>query len=152
MGILNRAKRILKSQLNSALEGMESKLRPSAQGDPFDDGAATMDAEEWYQAARAKLARDAQQRDRDWQRSRPPHGSPAALPAELARAYANLDCPVGSDLKTVRAAWKRLMMKYHPDRFPNDAEKRKSAERLTALLNESYQKLEAHLEAGRGRG
>ena len=38
----------------------------------------------------------------------------------LARYYANLEIPYGSDLETVDRAWKRLLRKYHPDRHATD--------------------------------
>ncbi len=70
-------------------------------------------------------------------------------PDPLAELYANLEVPVGSDLETVKASWKRLLKKYHPDLHSSDPEKRKTAAELTARLNEAYQKLE---KAGRAPG
>ncbi len=137
MGILDRAKRILKSQLHDKVD----RLRVPGGDDPLSDDGAAMDDEAWYQAAKARQAQEARQRA-GHHRAAPAAGQPD----EIARAYANLDCPAGADLKTVREAWKRLMKKYHPDRFASEPKKRESATKLTALLNESYQKLETHLK------
>lgn len=137
MGILDRAKRILKSQLHDKVD----RLRFPGGDDPLSEDGAAMDDEAWYQAAKARQAQETRQRS-GHHRAHPAAGPPD----EIARAYANLDCPPGSDLKTVREAWKRLMKKYHPDRFANEPKKRESATKLTALLNESYQKLETHLK------
>ena len=81
---------------------------------------------------------------------RPP--APPQPPDELAGYYANLEIPRGSDLETVRAAWKGMMKKYHPDLHAADPEKRRLAGELTANLTRAYQELEAALEQESGRG
>ena len=63
----------------------------------------------------------------------------------LAEYYANLELPYGSDLKTVRAAWRRMMKQYHPDRHARDEEKRRTADELTARLTRAYRELETAL-------
>lgn len=64
----------------------------------------------------------------------------------LAGYYANLEIPYGSDLHTVRAAWKQMMKKYHPDLHDEDPEKRQVAGELTAELTRAYQELVTVLE------
>ena len=86
----------------------------------------------------------------------PVHGRPgdASPPRDerLAGYYANLEIPYGSDLATVRAAWKDLMKKYHPDLHGADPEKQRLAGEITANLTRACQELEAALERGNGRG
>lgn len=60
---------------------------------------------------------------------------------ELARYYANLEVPYGSDLETVRQAWKRLLKKYHPDLHSRDPEKQRIANELVQGLNRAYEEL-----------
>lgn len=120
------------------LEGVRREV------DPLADDAATMDDEEWFRAAQARQARERRQRASAGSRRATPG---EAARTEIERAYANLDCKPGMDLKAVRAAWKAKMKKYHPDNFHGEPKKREAATRLTALLNESYQKLETHLKA-----
>lgn len=60
----------------------------------------------------------------------------------LAKNYANLEVPYGSDLETVHAAWRQLMKKYHPDLHCRDAEKRRIANELTARLTQAYRDIE----------
>ena len=60
----------------------------------------------------------------------------------LAEYYANLELPYGSNLETVRAAWRRMMKQYHPDRHALDEEKRRTADELTARLTRAYRELE----------
>ena len=43
---------------------------------------------------------------------------------QLTELYSNLEVPSGSNLATVRKAWKRLLQKYHPDLHSKDPEKR----------------------------
>lgn len=144
MGILNRAKRIIRSHLNAAADEIKSRTVGADEPDPLSDEAATMDAEAWYQAAKARQAGANQRRaEGGAQGARPQVGRPL----DIQQAYLRLECPVGSDLKTVRTSWRKLMRKYHPDRFPGDEKKREAATKVAAAINEAYQKLEDHLKA-----
>jgi len=68
---------------------------------------------------------------------------------KIAEYYAALEVPVGSDLDTVKKAWKRLLRKYHPDLHAQNPEKRRIAQELSQGLNEAYAALERHLKSGR---
>lgn len=70
---------------------------------------------------------------------------PAADP-ELAGLYANLETPYGADLETARAAWKRLVRKYHPDLHGADGERQRIATELVKRLNQSFERLRGRLE------
>jgi len=61
----------------------------------------------------------------------------------LAKYYANLEIPVGSDRETVKTAWKTQMKKYHPDLHGSDPKKKQIAEELTRQLNEAYRTLDS---------
>lgn len=63
----------------------------------------------------------------------------------LAKYYANLETPVGSDRETIKAAWKAQMKKYHPDLHGSDPKKKQIAEELTRQLNEAYRILDSAL-------
>ncbi|MFQ5630301.1 MAG: J domain-containing protein [bacterium] len=65
---------------------------------------------------------------------------------EIAKYYANLEVPYGSDLETVRTAWKNLLRKYHPDLHSNDSEKVRIANELVQGLNRAYGELEKRLK------
>jgi DnaJ-class molecular chaperone len=56
----------------------------------------------------------------------------------LAKYYANLEIPVGSDQTIIKNAWKKQLKKYHPDLHCSDPEKKMIAESLTRQLNEAY--------------
>ena len=61
-----------------------------------------------------------------------------SAPDPLAKYYANLEIPVGSDQITIKNAWKNQLKKYHPDLHYSDPEKKMIAENLTRQLNETY--------------
>ena len=64
---------------------------------------------------------------------------------ELAKYYANLEIPYGSDVETARKAWKQLLKKYHPDIHNSDPEKRRIANEVTAELTKAIQEIEKFL-------
>jgi len=70
--------------------------------------------------------------------------------ARLQRCYNRLEIPVGSDLATVRHAWKQMMMMYHPDRHGKDPEKLATATRLCQELTEAYLELSRFLKESGG--
>lgn len=59
----------------------------------------------------------------------------------LAAYFANLEIPYGSDVATVKKAWKKMMKKYHPDLHSSDPDKRNVANRLCAELTNAYKEL-----------
>lgn len=74
---------------------------------------------------------------------------PAASRGESAlirRYYANLELPIGATLAEVKAAYRRLMRRYHPDLHQADGEKAAVATRLAQELRTAYEGLVAHLE------
>ncbi|HNW35622.1 MAG TPA: J domain-containing protein, partial [Candidatus Ozemobacteraceae bacterium] len=75
---------------------------------------------------------------------RKPAGRP--LDARLKRYYSRLEIPIGSDLVTVRHAWKQMMKQYHPDRYGKDPEKLATATRLCQELTEAYLELSRFLK------
>ena len=80
----------------------------------------------------------------------PDEGFPAA-PHEpcqdpvLAGLYANLELPYGAGRDEARAAWKRLMKRYHPDLHTADPDKQRIADQLAAELTRAYQQLDSLL-------
>ncbi len=63
----------------------------------------------------------------------------------VAKAYAALEVPPGSDFETVRKAYRTLMRKYHPDRHTASPEKQKAANELAQKLSDAYKTLEKRL-------
>lgn len=76
-----------------------------------------------------------------------PHGPPPPRrDPVMARYYANLEVPYGSDLATVQAAWKRLLRQYHPDLHAADPERQRLGTELVKQLNDAYAELRRRLE------
>ncbi len=65
--------------------------------------------------------------------------------AKRAQYYRRLELPNGAPLYNVKASYKRLMKKYHPDKFQNE-EQRVTATELVKKLNEAYAELTKYLE------
>ena len=65
-------------------------------------------------------------------------------PDGLAKAYARLELKPGATAAEAKAAWRRLMQRYHPDRHSQDPRKQEVATRLTAALTEAYRTIRDH--------
>lgn len=63
--------------------------------------------------------------------------------------YANLEVPYGSDLETVKASYRSLMRKYHPDKHVSDDQSEKLATELSQELTVAYNAIESYLTTGR---
>lgn len=74
-----------------------------------------------------------------------PHAPPP--PPEALRAdYANLEVPFGADIEAVRRSYKRLMLRYHPDRHTHNPEEQRVATEITKKLNQSFERIRSHHE------
>jgi DnaJ-domain-containing protein 1 len=105
-----------------------------------------LDREIDERAARAS-ARSAQEPRRERPSAGPSHPpkTPRTPSDPIARAYAALEVPQGSDFETVRKAYRSLMRKYHPDRHTASPEKQKAANELAQKLTDAYKTLEKRL-------
>ena len=66
-----------------------------------------------------------------------------------ARHLALLGVPPDATAAEVRAAWRKLMLRWHPDRHPGDPEAQRAAHERAREINEAWAALSA--DAGRGR-
>jgi hypothetical protein len=64
---------------------------------------------------------------------------------KIAKHYKTLDLPYGADFAQVKAAYRKLMRKYHPDLHNQSPQKHKAATELTMQVTQAYNELEAHL-------
>jgi DnaJ-domain-containing protein 1 len=67
---------------------------------------------------------------------------PAFADPALRRDYATLEVAFAAPFADVRRSYKRLLHKYHPDRFSGDAEKQALANEVTQRLNEAFGRIE----------
>ena len=71
---------------------------------------------------------------------------PIAYLAKLRQAYARLEVPFGSDRPTVRAAYRSLMRRYHPDRHASDPERERIATEISQRLTVAYELVNDYLD------
>ena len=75
-------------------------------------------------------------------------GEPPSDPAaDRRRWYKDLELEPGADLKAVRRSYRRLLLKYHPDKFQSDPAKLQMATEVTRKLTEAYNGLSRYLGA-----
>ena len=133
MSIFSRISRIIRANLRSEPEE--------------DPGSGESFYEEYLRKKRAKTdsnSSHAGETDSEYEEPQtgPDNGQHDPL---LAEYYANLEVPYGSDLETVRRAWKQLLREYHPDLHSGDPEKQEIANKLVQGLNQAYKELEKRL-------
>src|SRR4051812_6597270 len=164
MSIGRRFLDLARAELNSLLDRAATSSSGDDMGerDPDDDlyqrygMSAISDEELEAELERRRLARERVAHARQRPSEAKPHPRPAssssARPAvpptpadELRRAYAALEIPQGSDFETVRASYRTLMRKYHPDRHAQSPEKQKAANEVAQKLTQSYRILDKHL-------
>ncbi|MDM7461912.1 MAG: J domain-containing protein [bacterium] len=75
-----------------------------------------------------------------------PAAAPAPPPTELQRAYRVLGLPENADLAAVRRAYRELMTRSDPNRFPEGAPEREQARRIQQRIEQAYQTLLLHLD------
>ncbi len=73
------------------------------------------------------------------------HARPPAPADKVAKAYAALELKPGVDFAEVKAQYRKLMRKYHPDKHAGSPDKEKAAHELTQKLTEAYKTLEQRL-------
>jgi hypothetical protein len=87
--------------------------------------------------------------------SAPPPRRPGAARGrdpDLARYYERLELPYGSDFEAVKAAYRKLMRRYHPDLHGGKSpEKLRAATEVAQALTQAYNELEKVLLGGPNR-
>ena len=64
-------------------------------------------------------------------------------PTGAAQDYRNLELEPGADFSTVKQAYRRMMLTYHPDRYADDPERQRVATEISAKLNASFIRIRA---------
>jgi len=78
---------------------------------------------------------------RGYERVHRRRGAAGGQDQRLARLYAQLECPYGADINTVRKQYRALMRKYHPDMHSGTADKQRLATELSQRLTTAYNEL-----------
>ena len=69
------------------------------------------------------------------------------VPEDVRRFYGNLELPIGASADEVKAAYRRLMRRYHPDKHALDPAQAKVATEISQQLREAYDGLLRYLGA-----
>lgn len=80
----------------------------------------------------------------DGQTASPPSGDKT-----IREYYANLEVPFGADMDRVKQSYRRLMRRYHPDRYANDSDMEELATELSQELTQAYHAVKRWHETGR---
>jgi DnaJ-domain-containing protein 1 len=57
---------------------------------------------------------------------------------EIENWHRTLEVPIGADFDTIRKSYRRLMAKYHPDKYASDPEKYAAATEVTRKIAGAY--------------
>ena len=128
MSIPARLLRLLRAELNHRLSS-----KPTYRSSRGADGATKDNA--WEDSEDSKTSSGSSSRT----------SSRTGVDPKLAAHYRALELPYGADLQSVRAAYKRLMKLYHPDRY-QDPVHRETATEVVKRINAAYGDLVRHLE------
>ena len=74
--------------------------------------------------------------------SQEPQARAEGVDKELRGDYATLGVAFAAPLSEVRKSYKRLLHKYHPDRFSQEADKQALATEVTQAINEAFARIE----------
>ncbi|OYT74038.1 MAG: hypothetical protein CFK49_00135 [Armatimonadetes bacterium JP3_11] len=132
MALGKRLSRLAKAHWNELLERVESILREEA----AETAARQAAAEELQSAMQPQFGVNA---------PTPPAATPKAE-TELRRAYRVLGLPEGSDLAAVRRAYRELIGRSDPNRFPEGSPEREKAAQIQQRIEQAYQTLLLHLD------
>ncbi len=162
--IFDRFERLFKSWVSNASDDVEEAFGEAgsrrSSGNP-DLDAAMDELDDYLDAGRT--ATEARERDRERREreeaarrasgafsahsSRP--GAASGPPAALLQAYRSLGLAYGTPFPQVKAAYKRLLMKNHPDRNSATPEQLKRSTEISAQLNAAYQRIETWNSTGK---
>ena len=156
--IFDRFERLFKSWVSGSVDSAEEpfgKARPRGASGNQDYDDAMDELDDFLDTGRTETEareREKARRDREdaarrasTSSSSQPHGPPAAL----VQAYRSLGLTYGVPFPEVKAAYKRLLMRNHPDRNSATPEQLKRSTEISAQLNAAYQRIETWNTTGK---
>jgi DnaJ-domain-containing protein 1 len=129
MSLTRRLRRLLRAQI-------ESLRKEDPLDDPLDPSLGSRSTASSGASDGGSTAADASASE----------GASSEVPTDVAKAYRALEVPVGSDHETVKKGYRRMMKKYHQDRFQNDDEKREIAGTVSKRINQAYERITEYLD------
>ncbi len=128
--IFDRLKNVVKSYVMDFVEKGEQKfgMDPDLTDDEFEEWKR-----EQYSDYEKKYRFDP---DDDYSSSS--RSSKPSAAKKKAQYFKDLELDATEDFDVIKKQYRKMMKKWHPDRFQNEPEKLKKAEKLTAKLNEAF--------------
>lgn len=69
------------------------------------------------------------------------HAARESIPVAVRQALFDLELAPGVSADEIRSAYRRLLLKYHPDRFHADSERARAAGEVTQRISLAYKRL-----------
>lgn len=149
--IFDRFERLFKSWVAQG-EASDAKRSAHRSGDP-DLDAAMDELDDFLSSARgdeeAAEREKARRRAEEEARAKASAAPSPGRDQRLAAAYEYLGLPFGTPLEEVKAKYKKLLLKHHPDRHAGNPENIKKATETSARINEAWRIIEAWATTGR---
>lgn len=73
----------------------------------------------------------------------------SSVPGELSVDFKNLEVPFGASMDEVKKAYKKFLIKYHPDRHASNPEKLKEATEITQRISHSFLRIKNFYKKGK---
>ncbi len=128
--------------------GQSDAASPSP-GTDSDEAAAWEELDEYLRGGASSQSRAGADRSSSGPRRGPSRSSgPSGPPLSLKKDFANLELQFGATLEQARAAHRKLIRAYHPDRHASNPDKYRIANEITQRINYSYQRIKQFYEHG----
>jgi DnaJ-domain-containing protein 1 len=142
MGITRRIRRIIKGYWKTArerLDELEAELNARRELDNYLEPGGGTDAEIPPDAATTTVQRPPVERESVTE------STPQVSPDLLAH-FRLLGIPPNADIRQAQEAYKRLMERAKPERFPEGSEERKRAEQICQRIQQAYDAVRQYLD------
>ena len=123
--VFDRLKNILKSEFNEKVDRLSDML----------DGESESKAQE-RESYQERMDREYEAQKEASQRQK--YAVNNQQLAKEKKHYQTLEVRQGAAFAEIKKAYRKMIKKYHPDLFHNDAEKLKVAQQITRQVNEAY--------------
>ncbi len=112
------------------------------------DGKKDWGKEEWkaYREYKEKLERDEANASARNNRSAKDFDRPSSNLKKEDQYFSYLELERTNDFTVIKKQYRKMMKKYHPDRFQGNEKQKKIAEQITRQLNEAYDYFERRHE------
>lgn len=162
--IFDRLERLFKSWVTPDSDDVYTEQKRSSGDNDFDSAMDELDdfldkdraAAEKRQQERERREREERARAEAEARNRARNagqggyqaGGNDGPPAVVIEAYRTLGLAYGAPTKEVKAAYKKLLLRHHPDRNSGSPEEQKRATEISARINSAYQTIETWTTTG----